>query len=1163
MKIEFSDSDQALSMKPFGGAGSDDGFVEIEGESYFRIERSSEMAPFLINLVSANNHWLFISSNGALTAGRRNADTALFPYCTQDKLFEQSSTVGSASMLWVDRSEYGAPRFWEPFKEANHGETIQRNLYKNQTGNKLIFEELNFAVGVSFRYLWTFSDLFGFARKAWVENLLQEPVRVRILDGIQNLVPYGLDQAFVNQYSNLSDAYKKSELLPGANLGVFYLSSIPTDRAEPSEGLRCTIAWHFGIEAKATLLSSRQRDAFRNGKTLASEKDVRGMRGSYLIESDIELDAGGVKNWWLVAEINQDAAQVESLKLALNSPSIGERLEVDIKKNASDLRLKVASADGLSLTSDRLRDSRHYSNTLFNIMRGGVFSDAFQVNVSDFVDYIESRNRSVFSGLKDRLESKFGDRAKVDYDELVQWVSESGEGNLIRLAREYLPLTFSRRHGDPSRPWNRFSIETQDKMGNPVLGYEGNWRDIFQNWEALACSYPGFLEGMIFRFLNSSTVDGYNPYRITRDGIDWETIEADSPWSNIGYWGDHQIIYLLKLLETSVRYHPDVLRAMLGESIFTYAHVPYRIRSFSDIWENPRETIDFSDEDAAKINDRCSAIGTDGKLLANSDGKIVEATLVEKLLVPLLSKLSNLIPDGGIWMNTQRPEWNDANNALVGYGISVVTLCYVNRYIEFMLKLFEGENDEAVYMAHAEVVEALDYQCSVFDKFESYLIDGFDTKSRMEMVGMLGVGGEAFRNQLYENGFDSSPKELSRKEIVEYLKIGQRFVKISIEANRRDDGMYHSYNLIESTGGEYLELDRLPVMLEGQVAALSSGLLSADQAVSLLDALRTSALYREDVGSYVLYPDRELPSFLEKNVVSKRAVEGNRLFMEMLERGDARVIQRDVTGQYRFNGDFRNSDGLRSELTKIREDYPNLSSDDDLSEVESIFEECFDHRRFTGRSSTFFAYEGLGSVYWHMVSKLLLSIQENHDWASNNGAKREALSVLEKHYFEVFEGLGLNKSPNEYGAFPIDAYSHTPKHCGAQQPGMTGQVKEDILTRFGEVGLKVDDGRISFDPRLLRREIFLSEPRKFEYLDHSGELKSRLLQPGELAVTFCQTLFVLRIGKEWRIQINRTNETEGVGIMSSLSVENSQSIFKRSSEVLEVEVTIPEAILLR
>ena len=54
---------------------------------------------------------------------------------------------------------------------------------------------------------------------------------------------------------------------------------------------------------------------------------------------------------------------------------------------------------------------------------------------------------------------------------------------------------------------------------------------------------------MICRFVSASTADGYNPYRITRDGIDWEVIDPADPWAHIGYWGDHQLIYLLKLLE--------------------------------------------------------------------------------------------------------------------------------------------------------------------------------------------------------------------------------------------------------------------------------------------------------------------------------------------------------------------------------------------------------------------------------------------------------------------------------------------------------------------------------------------------------------------------------------------------------------------------------------
>ena len=53
-----------------------------------------------------------------------------------------------------------------------------------------------------------------------------------------------------------------------------------------------------------------------------------------------------------------------------------------------------------------------------------------------------------------------------------------------------------------------------------------------------------------------------------------------------------------------------------------------------------------------------------------------------------------------------------------------------------------------------------------------------------------------------------------------------------------------------------------------------------------------------------------------------------------------------------------------------------------------IYENVFNHKVYTGRSGNMFAYEGIGSVYWHMVSKLLLAVQEiffksGNDWICN------------------------------------------------------------------------------------------------------------------------------------------------------------------------------------
>lgn len=71
------------------------------------------MRPFFMSIVSNANHWLFIASNGGLTAGRKNADFALFPYYTDDKITESSEMTGSKSIFTVTRNNVRS--LWEPF----------------------------------------------------------------------------------------------------------------------------------------------------------------------------------------------------------------------------------------------------------------------------------------------------------------------------------------------------------------------------------------------------------------------------------------------------------------------------------------------------------------------------------------------------------------------------------------------------------------------------------------------------------------------------------------------------------------------------------------------------------------------------------------------------------------------------------------------------------------------------------------------------------------------------------------------------------------------------------------------------------------------------------------------------------------------------------------
>ena len=218
----------------------------------------------------------------------------------------------------------------------------------------------------------------------------------------------------------------------------------------------------------------------------------------------------------------------------------------------------------------------------------------------------------------------------------------------------------------------------------------------------------------------------------------------------------------------------------------------------------------------------------------------------------------------------------------------------------------------------------------------------------------------------------------------------------------------------------------------------------------------------------------------------------------------------------------------------------------------------FDHKSFTGRSGTFFGYEGLGSIYWHMVSKLLLAVQEVSIKAINENENENEVIIgkLLDHYYEINEGIGAHKSPELYGAFPTDPYSHTPGGKGAQQPGMTGQVKEDILSRFGELGVFVHDGELQFNPRLLRNREFLNSAEVFKYTDVTNQVKEIELEKGSLCFTYCQIPIVYKLSGENQIKVVFNNE-ETLNLESlNLNKEESKQIFGRTGKIEKLIVSL-------
>ena len=207
------------------------------------------------------------------------------------------------------------------------------------------------------------------------------------------------------------------------------------------------------------------------------------------------------------------------------------------------------------------------------------------------------------------------------------------------------------------------------------------------------------------------------------------------------------------------------------------------------------------------------------------------------------------------------------------------------------------------------------------------------------------------------------------------------------------------------------------------------------------------------------------------------------------------------------------------------------------------------------------ATKGIGSIYWHMVAKLLVAVQEAVLEARDQGAAPETVRRLIDGYWRVRAGLGFNKTAGEYGAFPTDPYSHTPGHAGAQQPGMTGQVKEELLTRPLELGIRVDDGEIVFDPVLLRPVEFLDRSEDWRVLDGDG-MRTIELPARSLGATLCEVPLIISLtnGKP-AVEVVRADGTAERTSGLNVGRAASATVFDRSAEVLQVRAFVPESAL--
>jgi hypothetical protein len=282
----------------------------------------------------------------------------------------------------------------------------------------------------------------------------------------------------------------------------------------------------------------------------------------------------------------------------------------------------------------------------------------------------------------------------------------------------------------------------------------------------------------------------------------------------------------------------------------------------------------------------------------------------------------------------------------------------------------------------------------------------------------------------------------------------------------------------------------------------------------------------------------------------------------MIDQEDKRIIEASPDNCFRFNSSIRNRFELKEALDQLaKNDALKASIVSDEKAILDLYEATFNHKAFTGRSGSMFAYEGLGSIYWHMVSKLMLSVQEialeeDHD---------EDFKALVASYYDVQDGLGFRKKASEYGAFTADAYSHTPSFAGAQQPGLTGMVKEGVICRFGELGVQFNNETIEFKPRLLRSEELLKQSEEAVCIYPDKSRRTITVPENALLFTITQIPVIYKYSDSENAEIlveylDDSSETlSGDVLPQSIA----RSLLNRTSNISAIYVSQPSARFLK
>jgi len=888
----------------------------FDGDQVFVIDQYNDAAPFASFLpgiagVTGIPAWVFYVNRGQAIAsfGVRNKDGAMLEFFPADKAYQLTASRGFRTFLKISDGVNIVTH--EPFQRGA-GQGVRQRLYVSP--HEMGVEEIHPSLGLAIRAdLFTLPEasLAGLVRRVTVQNISQQSKTVEIVDGLPQVLPYGLNQWCVKFMSRTVEAYMVVEGVLD-NCPYFRLKVLPTDTplVEP------VVAGNFFV-------------GFLNGQrnpVLVDAEKIFGMAGDF---SHPER--------FYASEPLDFGKQVSGNR----TPSTFQALKLELGPGESQVFYGLyGHVSSWSLLQAFLAD----------IKDGQYFEDKREENRR----LVEGITRRAYTATAYPLFDAYAKQCYLDNGMRGGFSMKVPGGKHLYL--------FGRKHGDLERDYNDFLLQD-----SPFSEGNGDFRDVLQNRRMDLFFDPELDAKNIHYFFNLIQPDGYNPtaLRNTRfvveasafshytgrfAGLDavlsrpfkyaelWLVLQANASQTNSviktesvlinpaedieavitdllqdaqeiedvefdrGYWSDHWT-YLLDLLEGYAAIFPDRIATLFHEKCYTFYDTDHfvlprsgkyvvtskGIRQYGAVEERKEKWALIESRFHSKHHARYQG----GK------GEVVVTTLLGKILTLVVNKLASLDPYGvGIEMEADRPGWCDAMNGLPGLlGSSVNETIELKRLADFTLGHLGGIEGNAVELStltnqivgrqpfaaetnrvpsrHRDadlllnstaLALSLPIELANFiDGLENLLILNLSDQEFWRDSHDL---KEAYRERVFM-GFQGEEGTITFATVRNFLKRCSNYLDMAIAKAKTAEGIitYFAYQAEEyseidgrvDVAEEYSEIDgrvdvtrfrqrSLPLFLEGFVHALR--IAKPGEALKLYQAVCASELYDKKLGMF-------------------------------------------------------------------------------------------------------------------------------------------------------------------------------------------------------------------------------------------------------------------------------------------------------------------------